>query len=232
MEKVVPLPKLALEKWKTGRTHCVYLPGICIHACPAFPGSDKDLHYQPRDFARGTLILPMQDLDEWETHPALRPSRSATVPRSIARSTLSSLPTEAWENPAFTTAFLEAASGTPQADLPYLSVPRMSSSPRPKSAAPGALSPTIPPKSPLRESPAVGYPSPKELKPAKNAAPLVVPDEPDLEFIAKLIKRDQAFENTSTSVAASQMRNALNNLADTVTDPTEKKVRFDSPFLP
>ena len=36
---------------------------------------------------------------------------------------------------------------------------------------------------------------------------------------------DQAFENTSTSVAASQMRNALNNLADTVKDPKEKQVR-------
>lgn len=35
---------------------------------------------------------------------------------------------------------------------------------------------------------------------------------------------DQAFENTSTSVAASQMRNALNNLADSVKDPKEKKV--------
>ena len=35
---------------------------------------------------------------------------------------------------------------------------------------------------------------------------------------------EQAFENTSTSVAASQMRNALNNLADTVTDPAEKNV--------
>jgi len=34
----------------------------------------------------------------------------------------------------------------------------------------------------------------------------------------------QAFENTSTNVAASQMRNALNKLADTVTDPAEKKV--------
>ncbi|KAI9890382.1 MAG: UTP-glucose-1-phosphate uridylyltransferase [Vezdaea aestivalis] len=33
-----------------------------------------------------------------------------------------------------------------------------------------------------------------------------------------------AFENTSTSVAASQMRNALNVLADTVEDPTEKKL--------
>ena len=35
---------------------------------------------------------------------------------------------------------------------------------------------------------------------------------------------DQAFENTSTSVAASQMRNALNSLADTVKDPKDKKV--------
>nr|OQO27144.1 putative UTP--glucose-1-phosphate uridylyltransferase [Rachicladosporium sp. CCFEE 5018] len=37
----------------------------------------------------------------------------------------------------------------------------------------------------------------------------------------------QAFENTSTSVAASQMRNALNNLADTVKDPKDKK-RFET----
>jgi hypothetical protein len=36
--------------------------------------------------------------------------------------------------------------------------------------------------------------------------------------------QEKAFENTSTSVAASQMRNALNNLADTVEDPAEKKV--------
>jgi len=36
-----------------------------------------------------------------------------------------------------------------------------------------------------------------------------------------------AFENTSTSVAASQMRNALNNLADTVTDSTQRK-RFET----
>ena len=50
------------------------------------------------------------------------------------------------------------------------------------------------------------------------------PIEPTLSELAKLISHDQAFENTSTSVAASQMRNALNNLADTVQDPQEKKV--------
>jgi UTP--glucose-1-phosphate uridylyltransferase len=38
---------------------------------------------------------------------------------------------------------------------------------------------------------------------------------------------NQAFENASTSVAASQMRNALNALGDTVTDPNEKK-RFEA----
>ena len=37
----------------------------------------------------------------------------------------------------------------------------------------------------------------------------------------------QAFENTSTNVAASQMRNALNNIADTVKDEGEKK-RFEA----
>lgn len=37
----------------------------------------------------------------------------------------------------------------------------------------------------------------------------------------------QAFEDTQTSVAASQMRNALNNLCDSVTDPEEKK-RFET----
>ena len=35
---------------------------------------------------------------------------------------------------------------------------------------------------------------------------------------------NQAFENTSTSVAASQMRNALNALADSVKDSSEKQV--------
>ena len=35
---------------------------------------------------------------------------------------------------------------------------------------------------------------------------------------------EQQFENTSTSVAASQMRNALNALADSVKDPSEKQV--------
>lgn len=34
----------------------------------------------------------------------------------------------------------------------------------------------------------------------------------------------KAFDNTATSVAASQMRNALNKLSDTVEDPATKKV--------
>jgi UTP--glucose-1-phosphate uridylyltransferase len=40
----------------------------------------------------------------------------------------------------------------------------------------------------------------------------------------QLTEQTQAFENTSTNVAAAQMRNALTNLAETVKDPKEKKV--------
>ncbi|KAB8343106.1 hypothetical protein FH972_022699 [Carpinus fangiana] len=55
---------------------------------------------------------------------------------------------------------------------------------------------------------------------------------PELLEINSLMRiaRDQAFENTSTSVAASQMRNALNNLSDTVKDPQEKKTEMDNFF--
>lgn len=62
--------------------------------------------------------------------------------------------------------------------------------------------------------------------PTTSLTEFPVPKEnnPDSTVIAKLICADKAFENTSTSVAASQMRNALNNLADTVEDPKEKKV--------
>ena len=70
--------------------------------------------------------------------------------------------------------------------------------------------------------------------PAMASLPPSAPPTPELEHpdcreIAALICADKAFENTSTSVAASQMRNALNNLADTVSDPEEKKVGFPPP---
>ena len=45
-----------------------------------------------------------------------------------------------------------------------------------------------------------------------------------MAHMAKLSVRSQAFENTATNIAASQMRNALNNLTDTVKDPEERKV--------
>jgi UTP--glucose-1-phosphate uridylyltransferase len=45
--------------------------------------------------------------------------------------------------------------------------------------------------------------------------------------VLTLSRLTQAFENTSTSVAASQMRNTLNNLTDSVTDENEK-ARFET----
>lgn len=44
----------------------------------------------------------------------------------------------------------------------------------------------------------------------------------------KLTDNTQAFENTSTNVAAAQMRNALTNLAETVKDADQKKVCLHS----
>jgi hypothetical protein len=77
--------------------------------------------------------------------------------------------------------------------------------------------------SPIPASPDASQ-DPFDASASARLTPLPVPAEPTLRDIAKLIDHDQAFENTSTSVAASQMRNALNNLADTVQDPDEKKV--------
>lgn len=45
---------------------------------------------------------------------------------------------------------------------------------------------------------------------------------PTLEA-APLTSNAQAFENTSTNVAAAQMRNSLTNLAESVKDPEQKK---------
>ena len=52
--------------------------------------------------------------------------------------------------------------------------------------------------------------------------PLVI-----LSLMLTALSLHQAFENASTSVAASQMRNALNALAETVPDPSERK-RFEA----
>lgn len=43
-----------------------------------------------------------------------------------------------------------------------------------------------------------------------------------------MLTSGQAFENTSTNVAAAQMRNALTSLAESVEveDPAQKKVRY------
>ena len=290
MEDIARLAELDVEKWKTGHTHCLYLPGICIHACPAFPGSNEDLHYQPVDFAPGTTIAPLPEIKFWETHPALRPTRSTTLqPRRYTPqapggiSPLASLPAEVWENPAFRNSFMEAALSA-QPGRPHPSSPKMLTSSRPKSAGPGMLSLEAPKKSPSQGSPDLAAspgdpesskgatrgpsspgsqnfrPNPpggyKPVKPllhgvstasqppgspaihpsgglrfAESAAPRASPSAPAMKARAQLTNNPQAFENTSTSVAASQMRNALNNLADTVTDPTEKKVCLESEIL-
>lgn len=43
--------------------------------------------------------------------------------------------------------------------------------------------------------------------------------------MALTVSNPQAFENTSTNIAAAQMRNALTALSETVKEPEQKKVR-------
>jgi hypothetical protein len=50
------------------------------------------------------------------------------------------------------------------------------------------------------------------------------PSVVSIEESLRLIDPEQAFENTSTSVAASQMRNALNDLVGTIQDEDAKEV--------
>lgn len=45
-----------------------------------------------------------------------------------------------------------------------------------------------------------------------------------ISTMSTLLTIHKAFENTSTNVAAAQMRNALTELAETVKDPEQKKV--------
>lgn len=85
----------------------------------------------------------------------------------------------------------------------------------------------------IHNHPAFRSPLPPQIFPSPlnhSPLPLFAPAQ-ELPPLTMLMDGDKAFENTSTSVAASQMRNALNNLADTVTDPEEKKVRFFRPCL-
>lgn len=48
---------------------------------------------------------------------------------------------------------------------------------------------------------------------------------------APLTDNEQAFENTSTNVAAAQMRNHLTHLAESVKDAEQKKVSFAQAWL-
>jgi hypothetical protein len=83
------------------------------------------------------------------------------------------------------------------------------------------LAPKSPPSS---DVPAPDIPA---RHPARMASPVASNASEDTSFeeeLTMLTDIEKAFENTSTSVAASQMRNALTALADTCKDPHEKEV--------
>jgi UTP--glucose-1-phosphate uridylyltransferase len=77
------------------------------------------------------------------------------------------------------------------------------------------------------------FPPPLPTRHPRRVTPLATSGTDELctkceQNITMLKIGDQAFENTSTSVAASQMRNALTALADTCNDPHQKEVSYSS----
>jgi UTP--glucose-1-phosphate uridylyltransferase len=188
---------------------CLYLPGLCIHAVPVVPGSDDELHVQhpetPPSFRFYHLEPPVSKeppirQEASSLHLALRHSLSSDEPA------LEQHPAHRWS--------LIRGSSTPKAPLENLPTSRFPSCPRFHSKQlPYFKRPPIPTFS-------------SNMPALHSAASTPSTTEPILQDLTKLMSVEKAFENTSTSVAASQMRNALNNLADTVKDPEEKKVQI------
>jgi UTP--glucose-1-phosphate uridylyltransferase len=217
------------------RRWCLYLPGFCLHAVPVAPGRHEQLHVQHPRLSHGFKYYPIKirspaepTLKQGEVlqyieippflypdvHPALqRPSSPPTLPR---------------EEPLIPFLYTDVLplvyprlrgsltrSFTPELPVETL---RRSRLPLPKSS--------LKKPRPFQRRPIPDYTPPN--MPAMHSEAFT-PDTrtPDFAALGKLtFYDDKAFENTSTSVAASQMRNALNQLADTVKDPEEKKVRI------
>jgi UTP--glucose-1-phosphate uridylyltransferase len=184
---------------------CLYLPGLCIHAVPLAPGSDEELHVRhpqtPPDFSFYHLEPASSNKS-----PA---GQQASIQRSKLRLSLYSDESSLEQHPALQDS---SKPGPPPESHPTLRPEQPledQSAPRPNSR------PSISSKKHLTFAPKMPSPLSKVTTPVHEAT---------LQELAKLIDEDKAFENTSTNVAASQMRNALNSLADTVTDTEQKKV--------
>jgi len=80
--------------------------------------------------------------------------------------------------------------------------------------------------SPSSDIPAPEISARRPARMASTVASNLSEDTSDEEGLMMLTDIEKAFENTSTSVAASQMRNALTALADTCKDPHQKEVSF------
>ncbi len=225
------------------RQWCLYLPGICIHTVPVRPGRKGALHLQS----------PHTPID-FKYHP-LEKTRSTGEPTPEQEDNLEHLEIPAVLYPDIHPA-LQRPSTTPKPNPPPASIPekfllqhssyteahpqvypsfrglakRYFRSPLPPddSPPPSQLSRISFPRfrNPFQRPPIPAF-SPPNMPAMHSETSSPGTSLPIIGSKAKLTPHDdKAFENTSTSVAASQMRNALNQLADTVKDPEEKKVRI------
>jgi UTP--glucose-1-phosphate uridylyltransferase len=197
------------------RLWCLYLPGICVHAVPVLPGRHEELHLGglPRDFhfyhlEPRSIVEEEERLQRFDLLLSLWPYDAVSKQEP---ETPCSFYTDI--HPALRQAYAPS----PRSSL-ELSTPKTTLLSRP---------PKLAWFSSQRHRPLKRPPIPNFTRPDMPAmhSEASTPGVRSPRLGSKLTNHDdKAFENTSTSVAASQMRNALNQLADTVKDPEEKKV--------
>jgi UTP--glucose-1-phosphate uridylyltransferase len=213
---------------------CLYLPGLCIHAVPVAPGSKEELHLEhpqtPPDFSFYHLELPSSKDSS--------PGQQALIRLFNLQHSLYSDEPSLEHHPAIRDSL---PAKPPPEDKPTLRAEPLLEDhtalrPKPKSKSQSTLLPK--PRLRQRRSHS-SFPSKRHI-PFRDYLHKFSPEMPSslsevstpptaaptLQELAELIAAEKAFENTSTNVAASQMRNALNSLADTVKDEEQKKVRI------
>ena len=236
---VTTMDKSGQKQW------CLYLPGVCVHAVPVRLGRNAAELHRTTAKASSFKYYPIENrstgeptdkqteiLQHLETPPVLYPDvhpalqRVSRTPEPVSQPPPSppSPPQENYllKHSLFTEVEPRVYPTFRNLEKRYFksSLPVDDSPPRSRLPIPFPRN-----RAPFQRHPIPDF-SPPTMPAMHSEASIPGTPLPMIGGTAKLIPHDdKAFENTSTSVAASQMRNALNQLADTVKDPEEKKVR-------
>lgn len=194
--------EISPRKAQLSRSSLLCLPGVCAGLVPSRMGDEISVQVTgPSSIVDLSYRASERSPRHKKQHPELEESEFAAERNHFRRASFSRVPLQVWNNHQDSTNHHTSLAYSPAQEL---------------SRRRFSLHTTTPELSPSFSFFASRMPA--DLPTPPNSA------QHEQCQKNELICHDKAFENASTSVAASQMRNALNNLADTVTDPTEKKV--------